>query len=784
MKRFSASLALLMSTIFFSFAAIPDTTRIIDADKVIVRTSTKETNDPWSTPSATSIVTPYKARVRGLENIKDLSVMVPNFFIPDYGSRMTTPVYLRGVGARSSGQSIGMYVDNIPYMDKSTFDFDFLDIQRIEVLRGPQGTLYGRNAMGGIINVYTLSPFDYQGTRIAVGAGLYNTLNAKVSTYQKLGANTAISFSAYGDKTDGYFRNIHTGAKADAGWNAGGRIKFEWRITPKLTATLATAYDYTDQNAFPYGKYDEKTGDIGDVMYNDRGTYLRNMSNNSLRLEYRTDKILVTSNTGYQWLNDNMWMDQDFTKASIFTINQRQLQNSINQEIVVKSNDKTKNYQWSVGFFGFYNSMQTGSQVMFKKDGISTILQPVFDNMMPPTIPIKLTIQDDEIGNPGEFFTPSYGMAVFHQSTFNNLITKGLSATIGIRLDYEHQYINYNTSMSMAIHASNKRPGPGMLPPNGITMNLNQTLQGGDQQQFLRALPKISIKYECSPNIFTYATVSKGYKAGGYNIQMFSEVIQDSLRNNRPPMSGGRTGSNTQQPAAQAQASTDTAPKYNLNDVISYKPESVWNYEVGTRGTFFDGLFSTELAVFYMDVTNLQLTQFVNGGNGRILTNAGKGSSIGVEVSLSANPVKNLYLDVNYGYTHSTFRDYNYGTDKTGTPVDYSGNFVPYVPQHTFSIGASYNLDIRQSWIKGMTFAVNYNGAGKIYWNDANTVQQPFYGLLNFKYIVRSDWARLEVWANNITNTQYGAFYFESFGNSFMQKGRPFTAGITLGFDF
>jgi outer membrane receptor protein involved in Fe transport len=98
---------------------------------------------------------------RKIVSIVDLSAVAPNFFVPDYGSKMSTPVYIRGIGERSTGQAVGVYVNNMPYLDKSVFNFEFMDVQRIEVLRGPQGTLYGRNAMGGIVNVFTHSPMDY-----------------------------------------------------------------------------------------------------------------------------------------------------------------------------------------------------------------------------------------------------------------------------------------------------------------------------------------------------------------------------------------------------------------------------------------------------------------------------------------------------------------------------------------------------------------------------------------------------------------------------------------------
>lgn len=753
-----------------------DSIRTLETDEVVIRSSAKETNNLWSVPEAVSLITPAKISNRQIESVKDLSAFVPNLFIPDYGSKMTTPVYLRGVGARSSGQSVALYVDNIPYMDKSTFDFEFMDIQRIEVLRGPQGTLYGRNAMGGIINIYTLSPFDYQGHKLSLGGGNYGAWNVKISKLAKLSDRVGLSVGAYYEREGGYFKNEFTGEKVDEGQSAGGRLKLEWKINPRLKAMLASSFDFTDQGAFAYGLYDKQTGRIAAVDYNDRGDYRRRMSNNSLRFEYRTDKILLTSNTGYQWLDDNMWMDQDFTRESIFTINQRQRQNSVNQEIAIRS-VKQQNYQWSVGAFGFYNHLTTDGDVLFKEDGIRNILQPVFSSI---PMPIQLTIQNSEIPNPGTYRTPTVGAAIFHQSTFNNLLTDGLSLTLGLRLDYEKQYLKYNTSMAIDLLATNKPGMPPMLPPAGIPMPISKTLVGEDDQDFLQWLPKISLKYECTPEIMTYFTVAKGYKAGGYNIQMFSEVMQDSLKASRPSMGGGGSG----RPGASQTKADAASGDGNIRNALAYRPEQTWNYELGMRGSFWNGLLNTELALFLMDIEDVQLTQFVNGGSGRILTNAGKGRSYGVEVSLGLRPVTGLSIDLNYGFTHATFRDYDGGTDKEGTVVDYKGKFIPYVPQHTFSAGAAYTLNLPGRWVNQMTFAAQYTGAGRIYWNEANDVKQPFYGLLNAKVSFRHDFVKLELWARNILDADYGAFYFESFGNSFIQRGKPFTCGANLVFAF
>ena len=122
-------------------------------DEVVITSSTKETNDLRLLPGSVSLLSPQDINARQIDALKDISVYIPNLYMPDYGARLTSAIYIRGIGARSSGQSIGLYVDNIPYLDKSAFDFEFNDIQRIEGFRGPHGTLYGRNAVGGIIHV-------------------------------------------------------------------------------------------------------------------------------------------------------------------------------------------------------------------------------------------------------------------------------------------------------------------------------------------------------------------------------------------------------------------------------------------------------------------------------------------------------------------------------------------------------------------------------------------------------------------------------------------------------
>ena len=584
-----------------------DTIRTYNIDEIILTSSTKETNDLRTLPAAVSILSPQQIAGRQIDALKDISSLVPNLFIPDYGAKLTSAVYIRGIGARSSGQSIGMYVDNVPYLDKSTFDFELTDIQRIEVLRGPQGTLYGRNAMGGIVNIYTLSPFDFQGKRVSVSAGNYGQVKLKASHYGVVSDKFGFTAGVYYNRNSGYFENAYTGKKADKEQSVGGRLRLEGRLSPNFRLAYTFAGDYTDQGAFPYGLYNAEEEYVAPVSINDPSSYNRTMLSNSLLLEYKTEQFLLSSTTGYQFLNDDMKMDQDFSPKSIFTLNQKQKQHAISQEVAIRSN-ADKNYRWSFGAYGFYNGLNTEGPVTFKEDGIKEVLQPVFDKIKEeadnPRMP-SLKITDKELYIPGDFETPSFGLALFHQSTYNNLFTEGLSLTAGIRLDYERQKFAYaaEAKMNMSAFMGNMEiPLSSFYEPTVMDVHADQ--------DFWQVLPKVSLKYQCHPSTYTYISVAKGYKTGGYNVQMSADVMQAQMKYDM--MS-----------AFQSMIPTEIEKPVPVEDVAAYKPEQSWNYELGVRSELIEGHLNAELTLFYMDIRDLQITKFVNSGNGRILANAG-----------------------------------------------------------------------------------------------------------------------------------------------------------------
>ena len=746
-----------------------DTLKSYTMDEVIITSSAKETNALRSLPGAVSMLTPQQIASRQIDALKDISSFVPNLYMPDYGAKLTSAIYIRGIGARSSGQSVGLYVDNAPYLDKSTFDFELTDIQRIEILRGPQGTLYGRNAMGGIINIYTLSPFDFQGKKLSLSAGNYGQYKVKASHYAQLSQKIGFTAAAYYEHNDGFFTNAYNGKKIDKEDNVGGRFKIEGRFNPHFQASYSFSGDYVNQGGFPYGLF---TG-AGNTDYrmvepiniNDPSTYRRTVISQNLSLTYRNEQVLFTSTTGYQYLNDDMKMDQDFSPKAIFTLNQKQKQHAVSQEFALR-NQTQSNYQWTFGLYGFYNDLHTDGPVTFKEDGIQGVLQPVFDQLKTnnPKMPY-LKILDEQLYIPGSFDTPTYGLALYHQSTYNNLLIKGLSLTAGIRLDYEKQQMTYESTAKMNMGFGFKAEGP-FIEIDKLLPIPTSVMDATVEQDFWQVLPKVSLKYECHPSTFTYLSVAKGYKTGGYNVQMSADVMQEQMRYDMMK---------TFQALIPTMQVTEPS---TIDQVAAYKPEKSWNYEIGIRSELQEGVLSAELTGFYMDIQDLQLTKFVNSGNGRILTNAGKAKSYGIEGSLRWRITNGLTADANYGYTRATFRDYDNGEQ------DFAGNAIPYTPRHTLNIGLYYTRLLHGCWIDQISASAQYGGVGKIFWTEANDIYQRFYGTLNAKIGARKGIVSVNLWSRNLTNTHYASFYFESFNKPYIQQGKPFQIGAEVSIAF
>lgn len=786
-KLFAFALALL--SIGNVCAEEVDTLKIVDVEEVLIIAAPKENRKLRELPNAVTLLSQQDMQAAQVNSIKNLTALVPNIFIPDYGSRLTSAVYIRGIGSRINTPSVGLYVDNIPYIDKSAFDFDYSDIERIDVLRGPQGTLYGRNAMGGIIKVHTKSPFSYQGTDFRIGAGTHNQYNTSVTHYHRINERFAFSAGGFYDYEGGFFRNAaRNNDKLDKGQSVGGRARAIYLPSENWKLDFNLSYEYSDQGGYPYGLYDKENGTVAKPAYDEESSYYRNLLNAGLNLEYQAQNFILSAVTGYQWLRDRMFMDQDFSAANIFNIEQKQRINTFSEEIVLKSKPNRR-WQWTTGAFGFYQSLHTDGPVLFHRDGITSVIEgnanSVFDDLASmgvPGIPVMhLGINNESLPVSGSFDTPTLSGAIFHQSTFNDLFVKGLSATIGLRMDYEKVKMEYNSAAATTNFNFSMKMGnpanPQIIESQGLEGNA--AYLGKESTDYVQLLPKFALQYEWNKGNNIYATAARGYRSGGYNIQMFSDLVTGVLSNSM--MDAIMTDPNFSRFSAMIEQMKKELPE--VSDATKYKPEYTWNYEIGSHLTLWEGRLLADLSAFYMDTRNQQIAKFAENGLGRITVNAGKSHSYGAEASLRAALTTAFTVNASYGYTYATFKEYatNVKVDGETKEISYNGNYVPFVPKHTLSLGGQYVFRINPGhWLNRIQINANYTGAGRIYWTEQNDVSQSFYGTLNGRLSLQKGNGQIDFWVRNALDKDYAAFYFESMGNGFMQKGRPIQAGIEL----
>lgn len=774
----------------------PDTlTRVLD--EVTVTASPRENVAYFSQPLSYSSLSESFLSSHRVTSLKNLSGLVPGLFIPSYGSRQTSAVYIRGVGSRINTPAVALYVDNIPLVNKNTFDFNYQDLDHIEVLKGSQATLYGRNAMAGVIHVHTLSPFQHQGTRFKLTAATYGTYRVSLTHAHRFSDRLAMSFSGFVNYQDGFFRNVARGnEKVDRSREQGLRLRSIWMASENTKVDLSTSFEHLSQGAWPYlytgaleGEEAEQRADrIGKVSYDHKGAYGRNLLNTGLVIQHTFPGAVLSSMTSYQYLRDHMDMDQDYTELPIFTLYQRQKSHVASQEIVLKSRTSSS-YDWVTGLSASYSALKTHAPVGFLDMGVTTLIEDnvngVFRNLrnQNPRMPeMMLDISSGGFDVRGDFSTPTLSMSLYHQSTLNDLLVEGLSLTLGARLQYEKDWIHYDSGSKVGfdflIPSMSAMPQMAAMMAGLRNLSAEPSFAGKLRSDDVVLLPKIALEYEPSSSHMFYASLSKGYRSKGYNVQMFSDLVKNALSAKMMTQVDEKSGGMVSK-MGMSMPQAEISEK-DVEDMVAYKPEYSWNLEAGARQTLLEGRLSLSEAAFLMRVSNLQISKFAEGGLGRMTVNAGRSRSMGLELSASYQASQRLLLNASWGYTHATFRSY-----KPDATTDYRGNFVPFVPRHTLYGGARYHLPFHGgAFFSALVLDASVRSLGPVYWTEDNHARENMYALMDLRATLEKGRHSLTLWVENALDKDYTAFYFESLGKGLRQRGNPLQIGLDLSLDF
>lgn len=439
----------------------------IQLNEVVVSVSKQKLSQLMLPSSATVI---YQRHIvdLGLVNVPDISAVVPNLLFHDYGSKLTSPIYIRGIGSKLGSPSVVMYIDNVPYYAKALMNTELSDVNSIEVLRGPQGTEFGRNTMGGVINIRTIDPEKFQGAKLHINSGTYNDHMASAGLYAKAG-KFSISLNSYFLHRDGFFTNKFNGEKADKINSFGVRNKIGYRIAPNSRINNVFSLVDSYQNASPYALYEVNSHKFSGVNYDSPSLYNNFTVNDAVTFDYKKGAYTISSASTIQYYNDKQVIDQDFTPKSLILAQQDSYQYDLTQDVNLRINHSA-NVNFLFGIFGFYQQSNK--------------------NIVADVKPRKLVTYKD-------YNNYIYGLSVYHSTKVDNVFINGLTLNAGIRMDLENSILNYSNENNKPITVNTK--------VDEITSPL-----------FWEIMPKLSISY-AKEYYNVYASISRGYQSGGFN---------------------------------------------------------------------------------------------------------------------------------------------------------------------------------------------------------------------------------------------------------------------------
>ena len=689
-------------------------------DEVVV-SSEKMEQQAQKIPSAISVISAKQVADYRLWNIKDLTSIVPNMYSASPGDDKNN-TSIRGITSTSYDQPVATYVDGVNQFRLDAYIPQLIDIERIEVLRGPQGTLYGRNSMGGVINIITKQPTNKTAGFGELNFGSYGTQRYTAGVRTPLiKDHLYVGASVMYDARDGFYTNVFNNSKFDVHNSFTGNYFVKYVASPKFSATFNLKhYNRDNAGTFTLAPYDIAKVDSlkFKVNYNAVAKVHDNTLNASATLNYFGEKVNITSITAYQsnvtYYHSPIDADVQLPfELQSLEVNSIEVKNDNNQNKVRfwtqevrlnSSSNSDSRLAWTVGGFGFTQYNPTSQSLLIGKDGESF--------GQPANAKITNNILSD-----------NYGYSLFGQATY--AVTPKLGLTAGLRYDYENQKLMVGSLFSI---------GGQTFPTLGDTSATTN---------FSAVSPKVSLNYQLSEQGTIYASYARGYRAGG-----LSQIGFDP----------------------------SDAP------LVAFKPEYSSNLELGWKGTYFNNRLRANIILFTTQVTDAQTPNLVPELGFRIITsNAGNFSSTGIETEISANIAKGLQIDWNFGTTTATYStlslpqtDYSTGDPKT-IQKDFSGNRQILTPSFTSMLAVQYSCALN----KKIQYVARgeMRMLGKQYFDLANKYSQDSYNMFNIRTGFSTKNYDLMFWGRNLSNTTYIAYAY-NFGSATL--GNPRTVGVSL----
>jgi iron complex outermembrane recepter protein len=702
----------------------------------VVVTARKRDESFRDVPVTVDVLTDQTIQRAGIDNTRDFIAMIPNVTLVETQNAGNSFITVRGISqARNSEPSVAVVVDGVVETNPYEFDQELNDVRQIEVLKGPQGALYGRNAIGGAIIIHTKDPSDQFEGSVRVGAGNGTSERAQAMVSGPIDSAGTLkyraSFNFY--NTDGYLDNAYLGQKADPDRDYSGRMRLVWKPMDGVNVDLrgymdrleTRAYYFViprDNEANPFSSFTTppNANDVtSPIQVNNPGEDNRDIRDVALKVDVTSEPGVFTSTTDYDMTKEIDTGDAfDFRpiNTSIFKallgvdLNQSQFINvkAWSQEFRFTSNPIGA-FSWIGGVYFVHTErfISTGNMVDEGQGAFPVYEQP----RLTGNNPSATFLADSQNNN---------AWAMFVDGTYD--FSKQWQLDAAVRYDQDTRFNRTETPPAFL----------AAVDPNARSGEVRSHTWDAVQ-------PKGTLRFKPTDDLTIYGGWSRGFRSGGFN----------------------QTGVGTA-------ARTSVPPVLGVNDLFNAEIADTW--EVGVKGQFLDRRLSAGLDVYHTKSTNGYFFVFLASNSTQNLGNL-NATFKGAELELSAKPTDRLDVYLNLGYTDSEI------TGMEDPSV--IGNQAPLVSKDTINAGIQYHQPLGGG-INGL-IRVDYQNIGRTWWEPYNTTSRDPVNLIDLRAGLEADKWSLMAWSKNLTNEKYNT---EFSPGGFLWRALPRRYGVDFTYRF
>ena len=719
----------------------------------VVVTARRRDEAIQNVPVTVNVFTEQAIESAGIESPRDFVAMVPNMTLVEVQNVGNSFITIRGISqARNSEPSVAVLVDGVLETNPYQFDQELTDIREIEVLKGPQGAVYGRNAIGGAILIHTVDPSDHfsGAARVGVGNGTSEKAQVAVSGPIDSAGRLKVRASLNYYNTDGYRQNAFLDRKADPYRDYSGRLRLLWKPSEQWSADLRALFDRVETTAFyyiiprnleanPFASFTTppNANDVTSAIQNSNlGTDNRDVADVALKFDFNLGPGTLTAVSDYNRTKEIDTGDAyDFrpittsiayncppcflgprppptaAQGGPFDLSQSQFIDvtTYSQELRFTSS-KIGGFSWIAGAYYVHTERFISTDNLFDRGaGIPAVYEtPRVDPANPYATNTNITFLSDSQNN--------NAWAVFGDATYE--FTKQLELDAAIRYDEDQRQ---NTTRT-----------PTQFLPDA-------TAKTGEvrKQTFDSAQPKGTLRYKPADNVTLYGGWSRGFRSGGFNQTGVGAVAQAS----------GNLG---------------------VHDLFNAEIAETW--EVGLKSQFLDRRLGANLALYYTDSHDGYFFYFDATTSTQNLGNLDARYK-GGELELTARATNWLDLYANFGYTDGKV---THMEDPTVV-----GNKPPLLTKNTVNAGFQVHEPLGGG-LNGV-LRLDYQMIGRTWWDPKNLTSRDPIDLLGLRAGVEADRWSVTAWSKNLTNKLYNA---EFSPGGFLWRAMPRQYGVEFGYRF